>query len=356
MKNIKKIKEEESSVSDETSSVGVESKEDSTGEHSQGSSGTESDVSSEIDNSKAETDDSSSESMVDEGGAEKNKSEAVDPKESGSSSSTDSSSVEEKSGKTAGSEKSEEDSSSGIDHDVPREKRTVFIKGLSYDVTESDLRGELEKLGKIIELTYPVDSATNKSKGFAFVEYKREEDAKKMFKFNKKHFLGRDVIVDEPRTRRVKGGSTATLFVKNIPYECSEDDLREYFSKHGEVDSVRIPKERDFDNRNKGFAFVEFQSRRDLEAILKKKLVFDDRVLYVDEGGKQRENGKGDGLRRGDNRKDRSGNGSRHKNDRFGGENKYNDKGDRKGFGKRGSGSEGKFNSKKIKFDDDSSG
>ncbi len=47
-----------------------------------------------------------------------------------------------------------------------------------------------------------------------------------------------------------------TVYVGNIPWSASEDDLRAFFSEHGEVISARIITER-ATGRSKGYGFVE---------------------------------------------------------------------------------------------------
>jgi RNA recognition motif-containing protein len=47
------------------------------------------------------------------------------------------------------------------------------------------------------------------------------------------------------------------LYVGNLPYNTSEDDLRNLFSPYGNVDSVAVITDRDT-GRSKGFGFVEF--------------------------------------------------------------------------------------------------
>ncbi len=49
------------------------------------------------------------------------------------------------------------------------------------------------------------------------------------------------------------------LYVGNLPYNTSEDDLRSLFSTYGAVSSVAIITDRDT-GRSKGFGFVEFGS------------------------------------------------------------------------------------------------
>jgi len=52
------------------------------------------------------------------------------------------------------------------------------------------------------------------------------------------------------------------LFVGNIAWSASEDDLRNLFTQHGEVEDLVILKDK-FTNRSKGFGFVTFTSDED---------------------------------------------------------------------------------------------
>jgi len=53
------------------------------------------------------------------------------------------------------------------------------------------------------------------------------------------------------------------LYVGNLPYNTTEDDLRTLFSQYGNVDSVAVITDRDT-GRSKGFGFVEFGDDNDL--------------------------------------------------------------------------------------------
>ena len=46
------------------------------------------------------------------------------------------------------------------------------------------------------------------------------------------------------------------IYVGNISYNTSEDDLRDLFARYGEVSAVRVITDRDT-GRSKGFGFVE---------------------------------------------------------------------------------------------------
>jgi len=49
------------------------------------------------------------------------------------------------------------------------------------------------------------------------------------------------------------------LYVGNIPWNCSEDDLKELFTQFGEVSFVRIITDRET-GRSRGFGFVEMEN------------------------------------------------------------------------------------------------
>ena len=52
---------------------------------------------------------------------------------------------------------------------------------------------------------------------------------------------------------------TLDIYVGNLPYSATEEDLREHFAPHADVDSVRIVTDRET-GRARGFAFVTVQS------------------------------------------------------------------------------------------------
>jgi cold-inducible RNA-binding protein len=57
------------------------------------------------------------------------------------------------------------------------------------------------------------------------------------------------------------------IYVGNFSFETSEDDIRGYFEKYGNVESVRVISDRNT-GRSKGFGFVEMENKDDaLKAI-----------------------------------------------------------------------------------------
>lgn len=57
------------------------------------------------------------------------------------------------------------------------------------------------------------------------------------------------------------------LYVGNLPFNATEQDLAALFDRHGEVSSVKIVSDRET-GRSRGFAFVEFSNREEGEAAM----------------------------------------------------------------------------------------
>ena len=57
------------------------------------------------------------------------------------------------------------------------------------------------------------------------------------------------------------------LYVGNLPWGTTEDELKEYFSPHGLVQKVRIITDRET-GRSRGFGFVEFADGASAEKAL----------------------------------------------------------------------------------------
>ncbi|MEO0074404.1 MAG: RNA-binding protein [candidate division WOR-3 bacterium] len=98
------------------------------------------------------------------------------------------------------------------------------------------------------------------------------------------------------------------IFVGNLPFSATEEQLRSLFGQHGEVSSANIVTDR-FTNRSRGFAFVEMTDDQSAAAAISalNGHNLDGRPLTVNEarerraeGGPNRQNGdRFHGRRRG---------------------------------------------------------
>ncbi len=87
------------------------------------------------------------------------------------------------------------------------------------------------------------------------------------------------------------------IYVGNLPYETTEQDLNESFSAYGEVTSVSIVADK-FSGRSRGFAFVEMATKADGEKAIEglNGKAFMNRNLVVNEARPREERGGGGGF------------------------------------------------------------
>ncbi|MEY4762252.1 MAG: hypothetical protein RLZZ200_2108 [Pseudomonadota bacterium] len=92
----------------------------------------------------------------------------------------------------------------------------------------------------------------------------------------------------------------AKIYVGNLPFSATEDDIRALFSQHGTVESVALPNDRET-GRPRGFGFVEMNradADRAIQAVNGQSL--GGRALRVNEAqDKPRSGGGGGGFRGG---------------------------------------------------------
>jgi RNA recognition motif-containing protein len=86
------------------------------------------------------------------------------------------------------------------------------------------------------------------------------------------------------------------LYIGNLPFSATEDQLRTLFEKHGAVQSVSVISDRDT-GRPRGFAFVEMAEASGAQAAIRvlDGTDFGGRTLRVNEAQDRRAGGGGGG-------------------------------------------------------------
>ncbi|KAJ7771000.1 hypothetical protein DFH07DRAFT_804474 [Mycena maculata] len=157
---------------------------------------------------------------------------------------------------------------------------TLFVKNLSF-VTSTERLAQV--FGNLPAFSFarvqmkpdPKRPDGRLSMGYGFVGFKDAEGAKKAVKSMQGFvldghalhvkFAGRGTAEVETKGKSSASAKSRTtkMIVKNLPFEATKKDVRELFSSHGHLKSVRLPKK--FDSRTRGFAFLDFVSRHEAE-------------------------------------------------------------------------------------------
>ncbi|KAK2499880.1 hypothetical protein MC885_011425 [Smutsia gigantea] len=155
----------------------------------------------------------------------------------------------------------------GWDAAPPERGCEIFIGKLPRDLFEDELIPLCEKIGKIYEMRMMMDFNGN-NRGYAFVTFSNKQEAKNAIKqlnnyeIRNGRLLGVCASVDNCR-----------LFVGGIPKTKKREEILSEMKKvtEGVVDVIVYPSAAD-KTKNRGFAFVEYESHR-AAAMARRKLL-----------------------------------------------------------------------------------
>lgn len=172
---------------------------------------------------------------------------------------------------------------------MAEETRKLFVAGLPDTITEDVLRQLFEATGgNVVEVSLPKDRATGRPRGFGFVTLATSEEASSARESLDGSFQGGKAISvrpfqQEPPKRDGLGGPGAgfggggpggprgpggpaaaapdrTLYVGNLPYDCSVEEVESLIGNTGAGPVVRVHLPTDPEGRKRGFGFVTMGS------------------------------------------------------------------------------------------------
>ncbi|KAK3387598.1 hypothetical protein B0H63DRAFT_161145 [Podospora didyma] len=167
-----------------------------------------------------------------------------------------------------------------------RDRRTVFVQQLAARLRTRELKDFFEKVGPVAEAQIVKDRVSNRSKGVGYVEFKNEDSVAAALQLTGQKLLGIPVIVqmtEAEKNRQVRTTETAgnhpnsipfhRLYVGNIHFSITEQDLQTVFEPFGELEFVQLQK--DDNGRSRGYGFVQFRDAGQAREALEKMNGFD---------------------------------------------------------------------------------
>ncbi|KAJ3691545.1 hypothetical protein LUZ61_020709 [Rhynchospora tenuis] len=154
----------------------------------------------------------------------------------------------------------------------PKENTKLYFGNLPYNCDSAQLAGVVQEYAapEMVEVLY--DRQTGRSRGFAFVTMSTVEDCKHVIEnLDGKQFNGRTMRVnfsDKPKDKLPLYNETEhKLFVGNLSWNATSEDLEEVFKKCGNVVSARVLYDGDT-GRSRGYGFVSYSTQEEMDAAL----------------------------------------------------------------------------------------
>jgi len=146
----------------------------------------------------------------------------------------------------------------------------IFIKNLDKTVSNQQLADTFSAFGNILSCKVETDDKGT-SKGYGYVHFEREEDAKTatekvngMLIANKKVFVGPFVSRRDRVSVADKEAVFTNVFVKNLAPQATSESLKEAFARFGEITSAAVMV--DEKGASRGFGFVNFKTHDSAQA------------------------------------------------------------------------------------------
>ncbi|XP_076587145.1 putative RNA-binding protein 19 [Chaetodon auriga] len=163
----------------------------------------------------------------------------------------------------------------------PATEFTVKLRGAPFSVKEQQIREFMTPL-KPAAIRIGKNESGNRT-GYVYVDLHSEEQVEKALKKNKDYIGGRyievfrvdasggkskrdrqDKEIDRNFIRKLKEdeeeediAESGRLFIRNLPYTCTEEEIKELFSEHGPLSEVHFPID-SLTKKPKGFAFITY--------------------------------------------------------------------------------------------------
>ncbi|XP_030071976.1 nucleolin isoform X3 [Microcaecilia unicolor] len=171
---------------------------------------------------------------------------------------------------------------------------SVFIGNLNASKDFDEIKEAIRRFFTKKNLPV-VDVRIGSSKKFGYADFSSEENLTAALELTGKKVLGLEVKLERAKSKEgikehKKERDARTLFVKNLPYSTTADDLKEVFDNA--VD-VRLPL--GMDGSSKGIAYVEFQTEAEADAALEAKqgTEVEGRAILLDHTGEKSQQGGG---------------------------------------------------------------
>ena len=165
-------------------------------------------------------------------------------------------------------------------------KANIFIKGISTEVKPRDIYELFAKYGEIISTKICEDEDGNLL-GYGYINYYNLSSAENAVKnLNNKEFFGSKLEIEhfQKKNERLQNAiENNSIYIKNIPNDINEANLKKLFSKFGKITFNKIYS----DSNNRNYAIIVYENSENAnkakEEMNNKKLnENDENGLYVD--------------------------------------------------------------------------
>lgn len=146
----------------------------------------------------------------------------------------------------------------------------LFIGGLTWETDEESLGNYFGQFGEVTELHIMRDTATGRSRGFAFLTFADPASVDKVLQ--KKHILDGKLIDPKRAIPKEEQEKTGKIFVGGIAPDVTHQEFTDYFKQFGSIIDSQLMIDKDT-GKSRGYGFVTYDSAQAVDRVTRQKYV-----------------------------------------------------------------------------------
>ncbi|KAJ9619958.1 Splicing factor [Taxawa tesnikishii (nom. ined.)] len=122
---------------------------------------------------------------------------------------------------------------------------TLYVTNYPPDFDEIKIRELFQDYGTVVSVRFP-SLKYNQRRRFCYIQFLTANEARAATVMNDKAIDGQHklvALISDPEAKKSRQGATAEgreLYVGNVDFKATEDEIRQFFAQHGTVESIKL--------------------------------------------------------------------------------------------------------------------
>jgi len=143
----------------------------------------------------------------------------------------------------------------------------LYFGNVSFNKSKEDIEQFFSSCGQVDDVYLVKDKMTQRFQGYGFITFADAAGKEAALQLNGTEFEGRPLKINLEARASDKTKLQQRLFIRKIPADKTEDDVKAVFAQYGQVENFFFVKDK-MTKQNKDFGFLDFSTSDEAKAAL----------------------------------------------------------------------------------------